>query len=547
MNKLNFQLVKLKNKRKRLTISFFVYILFMGNLTFSQSINAYDLLITEIMSDPSPVVGLSEDEFIEIYNNSSTPINLSKTTIQIGSRLFIPDSFLLEPDSFNVFWDDNIPTLKNNGDSLKILHENKVIHRIDYTPSMHDSDFKRNGGWSIELIDFKKPCLINGNWNSSINSSGGSPGKPNDTEKELTAPQLELNSYCPKNDSQLSVVFTVPIESLETIYEYKLQYNKAIIDIPKLDSGSIDSILITYAGTCYEAPFQEINLKYGLPLNPDSGNIVINEILFNPDENGHDFIEVFNASDKPLDLSKLSFCKRNENNLLESPFKLSQSPFLLLPNEYCVVCPDKKWLSNTFPKAINIIESSIPSMNNDAGKVVLLTHSAKIIDEVNYIENWHYSELTNNENVSLEKLNPTSLNISSNWSSASSSENYASPGYENSNFIALETTTNYFEIANSIITPNADGYKDQLIIHYSLPNVHWTAKINVINYFGTTIHTIGGNMLLGKNGTIHWGGILQDKTIINPGIYALEIHAYNLKTQEKTQEKRTFYVNGTLK
>ena len=518
----------------------------MGNLTFSQSINAYDLLITEIMSDPSPVVGLSEDEFIEIYNNSSAPINLSKTTIQIGSRLFMPDSFLLEPDSFIVFWDENIPTLKNNGDSLKILHENKVIHRIDYTPLMHDSDFKRNGGWSVELIDFKKPCLINGNWNSSINSSGGSPGKPNDTEKELTAPQLELNSYCPKNDSQLSVVFTVPIESLETIYEYNLQYNKAIIDIPKLDSGSIDSILITNAVTCYEAPFQEINLKYGLPLNPDSGNIVINEILFNPDENGHDFIEVFNASDKPLDLSKLSFCKRNENNLLESTFKLSNSPFLLLPKEYCVVCPDKKWLSNTFPKAINILESSIPSMNNDAGKVVLLTHSAKIIDEVNYIENWHYSELTNNENVSLEKLNPTSLNISSNWSSASSSENYATPGYENSNFIALETTINYFEIANSIITPNADGYKDQLIIHYSLPNVHWTAKINVINYFGTTIHTIGGNILLGKNGTIHWSGILQDKTIINPGIYALKIHAYNLKTQEKTQEKITFYVNGSL-
>ena len=547
MNKLNFQLFKLKNKRTSLTISLFVYLLFVGNLTFSQNINTYDLLITEIMSDPSPVVGLSEDEFIEIYNNSRNPINLSKTKIQIGSRLFIPESFLLEPDSFIVFWDNKIPTLKNNGDSLKILHENNVIHRVDYTPSMHKSDFKRNGGWSVELIDFKKPCLIDRNWNSSINSSGGSPGKPNDVERELKAPQLELKSYCPKNDSQLSVVFTVPIESLETINKYNLQYNKVIIEIPKLDSGSIDSILITNATTCYDVPFQELNLKYGLPLNPDSGNIIINEILFNPDENGHDFIEVFNTSDKPFDLSKLAFCKRNENNLLEKPFKLSGNPFLLLPYEYCVVCPDKEWLSNKFPKAINILESPIPSMNNDAGKVVLLTHSARIIDEVNYSENWHYSELTNDENVSLEKLNPTSLNIFSNWSSASSSENYATPGYENSNYIDLKATINYFEIVNSIVTPNADGNKDKLTIQYSLPNTHWTAKISVINYFGITIHTIGANVLLGKKGVIHWSGVLQDDTTINPGIYALEIRAYNLYTQEKIQEKITFYVNGALK
>ena len=546
MNKLNCQLFKLQNKRKGLTISFFVCVLFMVNHTFSQNISAYDLLITEIMSDPKPVVGLSEDEFIEVYNNSITSINLSEITIQIGAKLFVPESFLLKPDSFIVFWDKDIPTLKNKGDSLKILYKNNVVHRVDYKPSMHASEFKRNGGWSIELIDFKKPCLINGNWNSSINSSGGSPGKPNDIKKNLTAPQIELNSYCPKNDSQLSVIFTVPIESIETSHEYNIQFNNVIIDIPELDSGSIDSVLITNAATCYEAPFQETNLKYGLPLNPDSGDIVINEILFNPAENGSDFIEVFNVSDKPFDLSKLSFCKRSQHNLLESPFKLSDIPFLLLPGEYCVVCPDKNWLSKTFPKSINILESPIPKMNNDAGTLVILTNSAEIIDEVNYKDDWHYNELVNHENISLEKLNPTDFNISSNWSSASSSENYATPGYQNSNFIKLIKTINYFELNSSIITPNSDGNKDQLIIQYDLPDINWTARITIINYFGKTIHKIGSNLLLGKSGTINWDGKLQDGSIIKPGIYALHINAYNIKTQKTIRQKITFYVNGRL-
>ena len=519
----------------------------MNNHTLSQNIKAYELLITEIMSDPSPVVGLPEDEFIEIYNNSNHPIELSGINIKIGTRLFIPDSFLLEPDSFIVFWDGNIPTLKNKGDSIMLIYANQIIHRVDYKPSMHKSEFKRNGGWSIELMDFKKPCLINGNWNSSLNISGGSPGKKNSLKEELTAPEIEIYSYCPKNDSQLSVLFNVPIKTMETSFEYSLKFNEVVIKIPKLDSASTDSIVITNIETCYQTPLKKINLKYGLPLKPDSGNVIINELLFNPDEKGFDFIEVFNISNKPVDISKLSFCKRDENNELETPFPLSENPFLLLPNSYCVICPDKNWLSNTFPKAINILESPIPSMNNDAGRIVLLTNYAKPIDEVNYLENWHFNQLTNNENISLEKINPSSLNISSNWSSSSSSENYATPGYKNSNSTEPRATLNHFEITNSIITPNADGYHDQLFIQYNLYNVDWTANINVINHFGVTIHTIGANLLLGKNGVINWNGRLNDNTIIDPGIYALQINAFNAKNQERIKEKITFYVNGNLR
>ena len=40
-----------------------------------------------------------------------------------------------------------------------------------------------------------------------------------------------------------------------------------------------------------------------------------------------------------------------------------------------------------------------------------------------------------NENISLEKINPGHLNIASSWTSASFSHDYATPGYENSNFI----------------------------------------------------------------------------------------------------------------
>ena len=81
------------------------------------------------MSDPNPTVGLPDDEFLEIYNNSESEIQLTDIVITIGTKKFEPDNFTLQPDSFIVFWDDAIPTLKNSGDSICIFYNNLLIHR----------------------------------------------------------------------------------------------------------------------------------------------------------------------------------------------------------------------------------------------------------------------------------------------------------------------------------------------------------------------------------------------------------------------------------
>ena len=499
------------------------------------------------MSDPKPPVSLPEEEFIEIYNNSNHPIDLSIITIQVGKKSFKPKSYTLHPDSFFVFWDKKIPTLKNTGDSIKILFGKKVIHSLYYKPNMHASEFKRNGGWSLELADFRKPCLTDYNWISSISKSGGTPGALNSNQTELSSYPIEINSYYPNNKSQLSIFFNVPIESIETELSYKKSNNQVIIDIPQLDSNSIDSISITNVKTCYKVDFKEINLKYGIPTKPSNGDIVINELLFNPDEDGSDFVEIYNNSEKTFDLSKLSFCKNHNRVELEEPFELKKGSFLLLPKTYYVFCSDKYWLKNTFPKASNIIQSNLPSMNNDSGNIILTTPSSEIIDEVYYNESWHFKDLTNNENISLEKLNPGHSNTSSSWTSASFSHDYATPGYENSNFIHKEILKNRFTLKNKIISPNSDGYQDQLIIHYNLPNTHWTAKVSVINSSGITLHTVHSNILLGRDGFINWDGILENKSVIKPGIYALRIDAYNSKHNKKLNKKIIFYVNGSLR
>ena len=124
-------------------------------------------------------------------------------------------------------------------------------------------------------------------------------------------------------------------------------------------------------------------------------------------------------------------------------------------------------------------------------------------------------------------------------------------------YIKLESSPNdgAQDILTRIITKFGDNnWQDgdmgkkysAIIIGSDLPNINWTARITIINYFGKTIHEIGSNLLLGKSGTINWDGKLKDGSIIKPSIYALHINAYNIKTQKTIRQKITFYVNGRL-
>ena len=170
----------------------------------------HDVIISEMMADPSPPLQLPEAEYLEIFNRSDSAFNLLGWSLSDASQKVKLPGFMLPPESYLVLtheqhlqqYPDELkvlglpswPTL-NNTDDLVMLSDStgQLIHRVAYDNSWYRSNLKQHGGWSLEMIDTRFPCSESQNWTASISNTGGSPGKMNSVNTDnpdLTPPLI---------------------------------------------------------------------------------------------------------------------------------------------------------------------------------------------------------------------------------------------------------------------------------------------------------------------------------------------------------------------
>jgi hypothetical protein len=154
-----------------------------------------DVIINEFFPDPTPVIGLPEVEFIEIFNKSNKIFNLNGWKIgDASSDGTISGSWLL-PGEYKVLTATaniplytsttavgvtSFPSLNNAGDDV-VLKDNfgQIIDKISYTDDWYRDDIKKSGGYSLELINPNDPCSDGDNWMASTWILGGTPGSVN--------------------------------------------------------------------------------------------------------------------------------------------------------------------------------------------------------------------------------------------------------------------------------------------------------------------------------------------------------------------------------
>lgn len=269
-------------------------------------------------------------------------------------------------------------------------------------------------------------------------------------------------------------------------------------------------------------------INFSVTESPSIGDLVINEILFDPYPSGEDFIEIYNNSTKTLNLNGLIIVntQKDDDDIIDTDI-------ILKPDSYIAFTPDVPFLKDnyTLDDEDTVVDQDIPSFNNDSGNVSLrILENSKLItlDSMDYDEDMHYILLDDTEGVSLERINPNvASNIRDNWQSASEVSGYATPGYRNSNFITMDAFTENFNIAKSTFSPNGDGDGDVLIVSYSLDGPSYLANAKIFDAQGRIIKELLNNTLLSTEGFVKWDGTTDENTLASVGIYVIWFEIFN--------------------
>jgi len=556
----------------KITLSLFVVLLLTPVCLLSQ--NRYDIVIDEIMADPSPQVGLPSNEWIELKNTTAAPVNLQNWRIgDAGGQSGPMPNFTLQPDSFVIVCTGSavaamsafgttisvtsFPSLDNDGDQLFLKAANgTTIHAVGYTSGWYQNELKKEGGWTLEMIDTKSPCAGISNWKASVHVTGGTPGKKNSVDainNDATAPQLK-RAYTTDNIT-IILVFDEPVDSLSgaTVSNYSIDGGLTIISattIPPLfnsvqlkvatalNINTVYTITALNVRDCKNNTIGSSNkARVGLPSDAATGEWIINEILFNPRSNAYDYIELYNNSNKIFDASKLYIANRNSSGVISSIKALSPLPYYIFPGDYIVETEDADNLALQYlvknPENVLLI-SSPPSFPDDEGTVVALNFQGNVVDEVKYKDDWHFKLIDNAEGVSLERIDPDGTSQDeTNWHSAASTAGYGTPTYKNSQYKLVQSINAAIEISPKVFSPDNDGRDDIATVQYEVTEPGYIANVTIFDAAGRPVRNLVRNGTLGLNGYWNWDG-LDDKGLKLPvGTYIIFSEIFNLQGKKQ--------------
>ncbi len=407
----------------------------------------YDIVINEFNYVPST----GEPEWIEIYNRSSVSINIKDwsigndgaSVIITGNDLYInPKEYIVisRSSSLNKLHKINsklivksFPALDNTNDviALKNNYEGK-IDEVSYS-----SGWGGGSGKSIERIDVNIKSSNAENWKTTESRFKGTPGRINSVSLKkhdllVTVDKTKINYG--EAGTPIDIAVSITNLGTEKVSGYSLFI---FIDKNKNRLQNDDEILYDFsdlqldAGNTYDHVFSIENLSIGkntiyaftkydkdeyndndtadvllhiVKINEVRGDIAINEIMYAPTSPEPEWIEIYNRSEKEINLQ--GYCIADD----ASKNEIVSSRLIIKPNEYFVFAKDSAIFS-VYPNLNNIIVINLPSLNNSHDQIVLIDSLGRIIDSVKYNSNWG-----GDSGKSLERVEPgLSSTDSTNW------------------------------------------------------------------------------------------------------------------------------------
>ncbi|TAF64571.1 MAG: hypothetical protein EAZ55_10945 [Cytophagales bacterium] len=539
-----------------------------------------EILITEIFADESPKVGLPEREYIEIYNPTNKIINLENCILDDGSPKNLPKQVLF-PQEYAIICNSSHTqefttfgktigisslSLTNAGEQISFYNPSKgTVFSIEYSDEWYGNSLKKEGGYSLEMVDLNAPCVEKNNWTASQSTTGGSPAQKNtltgsrtDQEKPLllkviarSADTLEV-FFSEKMDSSslAQAIYTLtPSIGIQKIIPLSPQFKSTLLKLQTpITINNNYTLSIERVSDCSGNVINSDNAKatFGLPTEADSSNILLNEVLFNPRPNGSDFIELYNYSDRYINLKNWALANIDERGQIENIKVITTTNLVMAPKEYLALSNNPDNIRMEYPQSAqkgNFQLCTLPSLNDDKGTVVLLDAKRKIMELFQYDEDFHFDLLDDPEGVSLERLSwQNTTNNPNNWFSASTQAGYATPSLPNSQSRAEIALDRIIRIEPPSISPDGDGWQDFTTLQFGTEVQGYLATIVIFDKNGREIKALARNVLLGNNDFYTWDGSTATGERASLGLYIIYIELFDSKTGEVKSLKKSVAV-----
>ncbi|CAG5077156.1 lamin tail domain-containing protein [Parvicella tangerina] len=532
-----------------------------------------DVLINEIFADPSPQYGLPSAEYIELYNASSSPFDLdgwvfsdASSSATLPSHVLMPgevvaiadDDYVLDFSIFNnVIFVSSLPSLNNSSDDLALEDGSAtLVDAVSYSDSWYRDGIKDDGGYSLELINPELPCSGAANWIASNSPDGGTPGEQNsvfDNSPDVTAPALISETVIDLNS--LEVCFDESIDTAGvTISDFAMNNGNSIaamnwsVDLTcvelttsnNLDTGTIYTVTITGMKDC-SGNSGVLTTEIVLPSAPVQGDLIINEVLFNPVTGGDDFVEIYNNSDKYIDLFG-AFLANWDDGIIDN-YKEIEEHRLMSPGDFVVLTKDSADIkTNFFSVGVGTFleMSTLPTYANDSGTVYLVLPDSVISDQFSYDEDMHYPLIKDVDGVSLERIDfNRSTNDETNWHSAAENMGWGTPGLTNSQYYPGMITDDMVTLTPDVFSPDNDGVDDVLNISYALDAPGYVGNITIFDREGRVVKYVLQNELLSTDGIITWDGTNNNREKAPIGVYVVYFEVFDLNGNVSGVKKST--------
>jgi hypothetical protein len=522
------------------------------------------------MYDPDGDEGT--DEFIELFNDATFPVNLHGWRISDGvssdsivaleqglqalARQYV---LILDPDYIeegSTTYDGLIPptalvvtisgiTFGDRGLSNSTAEQVSLVDNQGHAVSSYTYSLGNPRGYSDEKI-LPRGGDTTSNWANAVQHHG-TPGARNSvTPPDHDLALARLYSVPPfpqrgdsfvvgsvvRNDGQLAQADTLRLFELTgTPPETTLVRLWATGVLPVGDSASFsaplwmsESVTRRFWARLSGTDDRSQNDARGLTVSPSGevGTLLINEIMYAPEPQRSEWVELVNTTQFVQSLSGWSFGDGTGIADTARRFRLSGVP--IEAGGFVILAADSTILYENVPPSVPIsVWGNAPvTLNNTGDSLVLYDANGALADRVDYRPSWG----NNTAGFSLERISASSpSNDPLNWASSLDSTG-ATPGRVNSRaFPTSGAETEILTLEPNPFSPDGDGHEDLLFIRYRLDHADSRLDLRIYDVRGREVRRLANNSAAAFTGEILWDGKDASGRDLPTGLYIVYLEA----------------------